>query len=61
MYLKKIKGFETENKTLSFKLNGKLQIIDLAHDTMSEKTQEISEKCKELIEAQFKVIELKRN
>ncbi|KAI3503879.1 hypothetical protein L1887_32343 [Cichorium endivia] len=60
LYLKKIKGFETENKSLTYKLNEKIQIIDLAHDTMIEKTKEISDKNKELTDAQFKIIELEK-
>jgi hypothetical protein len=59
-YLKKIKGFKTENESLTCKLNEKLQVIDLAHDTMHEKTKEISEKCKELSEAQLKIVELEK-
>ncbi|MFS8030564.1 hypothetical protein Hanom_Chr17g01535511 [Helianthus anomalus] len=50
LYLKKIKGCENEIHILTCKLNEKLQIIDLAHDTMSEKTKKISEKYKELSE-----------
>jgi hypothetical protein len=59
-YLKKIKGFKIENESLTCKLNEKLQVIDLAHDTMHEKTKEISEKCKELSEAQLKIVELEK-
>ena len=56
--MKKIKGFETEIEELTYKLNEKLQIINLAHDTMSKKTKEISDKCKELSDAQLKIVEL---
>ena len=59
-YLKKIKGYEAEIEVLTHKLNEKLQIIDLAHDTMAEKTKEVSDKCKELTEAEFKIIELEK-
>ncbi|MFS8016152.1 hypothetical protein Hanom_Chr15g01365061 [Helianthus anomalus] len=60
LYLKKIKGYENEIDVLTFKLNEKLQIIDLAHDTTSEKTKEVSEKCKELSKAQLKIVELEK-
>ena len=59
-YLKKIKGYEEEISILTCKLNKKLQVIDLAHDTTSEKTKEIFEKCKELFEAQLKICELEK-
>ena len=60
LYLKKIKGYETEIDSLTCKLNEKLQVIDLAHDMMAEKTKEISEKCKELSDAQLKIVELEQ-
>ncbi|MFS7947991.1 hypothetical protein Hanom_Chr06g00554681 [Helianthus anomalus] len=60
MYVKKIKGYETEIDVLTCILNEKLQIIDLAHDTMSEKIKEVSKKCKELFEAQLKIVELEK-
>ncbi|MFS8007019.1 putative transcription factor interactor and regulator CCHC(Zn) family [Helianthus anomalus] len=60
LYLKKIKGHESEIEALTCKLNEKLQVIDLAHEMMAEKTKEISEKCKELSDAQLKIIELEQ-
>ncbi|MCG5051264.1 hypothetical protein L2164_21565, partial [Pectobacterium brasiliense] len=60
LYLKKIKGYESEIEALTCKLNEKLQVIDLAHEMMAEKTKEISEKCKELSDAQLKIIELEQ-
>ncbi|MFS7936251.1 putative transcription factor interactor and regulator CCHC(Zn) family [Helianthus anomalus] len=39
LYLKKIKGYESEIEALTCKLNEKLQVIDLAHDMMAEKTK----------------------
>ena len=60
LYLKKIKGYESEIEALTCKLNEKLQVIDLAHEMMAEKTKEISKKCKELSDAQLKIIELEQ-
>ncbi|KAJ0556863.1 putative transcription factor interactor and regulator CCHC(Zn) family [Helianthus annuus] len=60
LYLKKIKGYESEIEALTCKLNEKLQVIDLAHEMMAEKTKENSEKCKELSDAQLKIIELEQ-
>ncbi|MFS7932480.1 putative transcription factor interactor and regulator CCHC(Zn) family [Helianthus anomalus] len=60
LYLKKIKGHESEIEALTCKLNEKIQVIDLAHEMMAEKTKEISEKCQELSDAQLKIIELEQ-
>ncbi|KAJ0587956.1 putative transcription factor interactor and regulator CCHC(Zn) family [Helianthus annuus] len=60
LYLKKIKGYESEIEALTCKLNEKLQVIDLAHEMMAEKTKEISDKNKELSDAQLKIIELEQ-
>ncbi|MFS8007316.1 hypothetical protein Hanom_Chr14g01259581 [Helianthus anomalus] len=43
-YLKKIKSCEAEVKFLTEKLNKELQVIDLAHETMRDKTKELSDK-----------------
>ncbi|MFS7942856.1 hypothetical protein Hanom_Chr06g00493381 [Helianthus anomalus] len=59
-YLKKIKSCKAEVKTLTEKLNKELQVIDLAHETMRDKTKELSDKCKELSNAQVKIFELQR-
>ncbi|KAJ0466681.1 putative RNA-directed DNA polymerase [Helianthus annuus] len=59
-YLKKIKGYEAEIEALTCKLNEKLQVIDLAHDMMAEKTKEISDRNKELSDAQLKIVELEK-
>ncbi|MFS8022600.1 hypothetical protein Hanom_Chr16g01441431 [Helianthus anomalus] len=60
LYLKKIKGYESEIEALTCKLNEKLQVIDLAHDMMAKKTKEISEKSKELSDAQLQIVELEK-
>ena len=59
-YLKKIKGYESELEAVTYKLNEKLQVIDLAHDMMAEKTKEISDKNKELSDAQLRIVELEK-
>ncbi|KAJ0576078.1 putative transcription factor interactor and regulator CCHC(Zn) family [Helianthus annuus] len=59
-YLKKIKGYESEIEAVTCKLNEKLQVIDLAHDMMAEKTKEISDKNKELSDAQLRIVELEK-
>ncbi|KAJ0742622.1 putative transcription factor interactor and regulator CCHC(Zn) family [Helianthus annuus] len=59
-YLKKIKGYEAEIDALTCKLNEKLQVIDLAHDMMAEKTKEISD-TKSCQMHNLKLLNLKRN
>ncbi|XP_022007764.1 uncharacterized protein LOC110907040 [Helianthus annuus] len=59
-YIKKIKSCEAEVQTLTEKLNKELQVIDLAHETMRDKTKELSDKCKELSDSQVKIVELQR-
>ncbi|MFS7888210.1 hypothetical protein Hanom_Chr00s000001g01592291 [Helianthus anomalus] len=56
--LDKLKSNEQEISSLTSKVNELLQVIDLARETVKEKTNELSEKCTELADAQAKIAEL---
>ena len=63
----KISDYKTQSKAdnedlkvLSCKVNEQIQIIDMARDTVAEKTREIASKQTELAEAQVKIVELNR-
>ncbi|KAJ0433283.1 putative transcription factor interactor and regulator CCHC(Zn) family [Helianthus annuus] len=56
--LNKLKSTEQEISSLTSKVNELLQVIDLARETVKEKTNELSEKCTELADAQAKIVEL---
>ena len=56
--LNKLKSNEQEISSLTSKVNELLQVIDLARETVKEKTNELSEKCTELADAQAKIVEL---
>ncbi|KAJ0794597.1 putative transcription factor interactor and regulator CCHC(Zn) family [Helianthus annuus] len=56
--LEQLKSNEQEISSLTSKVNELLQVIDLARETVKEKTNELSEKCTELANAQAKIVEL---
>ena len=57
----KIKADEKDLRTLKYKVNEQLQIIDLAYETVEDKTKECASKQKELVDAHVKVVELNRH
>ena len=54
----KIQSDEQDLKALSCKVKEQFQIIEIARDTVARKVREISDKQKELAEAQIKIVEL---
>ncbi|KAJ0612233.1 hypothetical protein HanHA300_Chr01g0025261 [Helianthus annuus] len=57
--LNKLKSNEQEINSLTSKVNELLQVIDLVREIVKDKTNEFSEKCRELAVAQDQIVELK--
>ncbi|KAJ0521740.1 hypothetical protein HanIR_Chr10g0474531 [Helianthus annuus] len=57
--LNELKSNEQEISSLISKVNELLHIIDLARETVKDKTNEFSDKCRELAIAQDQIVELK--
>ena len=56
----KLKSNEKDPKLLNSKVNEQIQIIEIARDTVAEKTREFSDTQKELADSKVKIVELNK-